>query len=52
MDEVVGAIGYAYRSSIRLLESSNFKNESILDLLRAVYIHAMAEVDVVVRGRT
>jgi hypothetical protein len=51
MDEVVQAIGYAYRSSFWLLERSNFQNESILDALIALYVHAMAEVDVVIKGR-
>jgi hypothetical protein len=52
MDEVVGAIAYAYRSSFQLLESNNFKDESILGLLRTVYTCAMAEVEVVIRKRT
>ena len=47
MEEVVKVLGILYRSSFRLLESNNFKDESILDLLRTVYISAMAEVDVV-----
>ncbi len=49
MDEVVGDIAYAYRSSFQLLESNNFKDESILDLLRTLYTFAMAEVEVVTR---
>jgi hypothetical protein len=52
MEEVVKDIGIVYRSSFRLLESNNFKDESILDLLRTVYINAMAEVEVVMRKRT
>ncbi len=48
MEEVVEDIGIVYRSSFRLLECNNFKDESILDLLRTAYISAMAEVDVVV----
>ena len=52
MEEVVKVLGILYRSSFRLLESNNFKDESILDLLRTVYISAMAEVDVVKGGRT
>jgi len=52
MEEVVKDIGIVYRSSFRLLESSNFKDESILDLFRTLYIIAMAEVDVVKRERT
>ena len=52
MEEVVKVLGILYRSSFRLLESNNFKDESILDLLRTVYISAMAEVDVVKRERT
>ena len=38
MEEVVKDIGIVYRSSFRLLESSNFKDESILDLFRTLYI--------------
>ena len=52
MEEVAKDIGIVYRSSFRLLESNNFKDESILDLLRTVYISAMAEVDVVKGERT
>jgi len=52
MEEVVKVLGILYRSSFRLLESNNFKDESILDLLRTVYISAMAEVDVVKGERT
>jgi hypothetical protein len=52
MEEVVKVLGILYRSSFRLLESNNFKDESILDLLRTVYICAIAEVDVVKRERT
>ena len=51
MEEVVKDIGIVYRSSFRLLESNNFKDESILDLFRTLYILAMAEVDVVKRER-
>ena len=47
MEEVVEDLGILYRSSFRLLESNNFKDESIVDLLRTVYISAIAEVDVV-----
>jgi hypothetical protein len=47
MEEIVGVIGSAYRSTFRLLESNNLKNESLLELLRAVYACVMAEVDVV-----
>jgi len=52
MEEVAKDIGIVYRSSFRLLESNNFKDESILDLFRTVYISAMAEVDVVKGERT
>jgi hypothetical protein len=52
MEEVVEDIGIVYRSSFCLLESNNFKDESLLGLLRALYIIAMAEVDVVKRMRT
>jgi len=52
MEEVAKDIGIVYRSSFRLLESNNFKDESILDLFRTLYILAMAEVDVVKRERT
>ena len=52
MEEVVKVLGIVYRSSFRLLETNNFKDESILDLLRTVYISAMAEVDVVKGERT
>jgi hypothetical protein len=41
MEEVVKVLGILYRSSFRLFESNNFKDESILDLLRTVYISAM-----------
>jgi hypothetical protein len=49
MEEVVEDVGIVYRSSFCLLESNNFKDESFLGLLRALYIIAMAEVDVVKR---
>ncbi len=52
MEEVVEDVGIVYRSSFRLLESNNFKDESFLDLLRGLYIIALAEVDVVKRMRT
>ena len=52
MEEVAKDIGIVYRSSFRLLESNNFKDESILDLFRTLYILAMAEMDVVKRERT
>ena len=51
MEEVVKDIGIVYRSSFRLLESNNFKDESILDLFRTLYILALAEVDAVKRER-
>ena len=52
MEEIVGVIGSAYHSTFRLLESNNLKNESLLELLRAVYASIMAEVDVVKGDRT
>jgi hypothetical protein len=52
MEEVVEDIGIVFRSSFRLLETNNFKDESVLDLLRTAYISAMAQVDVVKRQRT
>ena len=52
MEEVVDNIEIVYHSSFCLLESNNFKDESLLGLLRALYIIAMAEVDVVKRMRT
>jgi len=52
VEEVAKDIGIVYRSSFRLLESNNFEDESILDLLRTAYISAMAEVDVVKGERT
>jgi hypothetical protein len=52
MKEVVEDIGIVYRSSFCLLESNNFKDKSFLGLLRALYIIAMAELDVVKRMRT
>jgi hypothetical protein len=52
MEEVVEDFGIVYRSSFRLLESNNFKDESFLDVFRALYIITMAEVDVVKRMRT
>jgi hypothetical protein len=51
MEEVVEDVGIVYRSSFRLLETNNFKNESFLGLLRALYIMGLAEVDVVKRTR-
>ncbi len=52
MEDIVEDVGIVYRSSFRLLESNNFKNESFLGLLRALYIIGLAEVDVVKRMRT
>jgi hypothetical protein len=52
MEEVVEDVGIVYRSSFRLLETNNFKKESFLGLLRALYIIGLAEVDVVKRMRT
>ena len=51
MEEVAKDIGIVYRSSFCLLETNNFKNESFLGLLRALYIMGLAEVDVVKRTR-
>ena len=51
MEEVAKDIGIVYRSSFRLFESNNFKDESILDLFRTLYILALAEVDAVKRER-
>ena len=51
MEEVAKDIGIVYRSSFRLLEINNFKDESILDLFRTLYILALAEVDAVKRER-
>ncbi len=52
MEGVVEDVGIVYRSSFCLLETNNFKNESFLGLLRALYIIGLAEVDVVKRMRT
>jgi CMP-2-keto-3-deoxyoctulosonic acid synthetase len=49
MEEVVGTIGYTYCLTFQLLESNNLNHKSLLDALRALYIHAMAEVNVVKR---
>jgi len=51
MEDVVEDVGIVYRSSFRLLETNNFKSESFLNLLRALYIMGLAEVDVVKRTR-
>jgi len=51
MEDVVEDVGIVYRSSFRLLETNNFKKESFLGLLRALYIMGLAEVDVVKRTR-
>ncbi len=51
MEEVVEDVGIVYRSSFRLLETNNFKNESFLGLLRALYIMGLAEVDAFKRMR-
>jgi hypothetical protein len=47
MEDVVEDIGIVYRTTFRLLETNNFKNESFLRLLRALYIMGLAEVDAV-----
>jgi hypothetical protein len=52
MEEIVKTIGCTYRSSCQLLESNNLKNECLLEALRALYIFAMAEVNVAKRKRT
>jgi hypothetical protein len=52
MEEIVGTIGYTYFSSFRLLERNNFNHALLLCALRSLYIHAMAEVNVVKRKRT
>jgi len=52
MEKIVGTIGYTYHSTFRLLESNNLNHKSLLDALRALYIHAMAEVNVLKRKRT
>ena len=51
MEDVVEDIGIVYRTTFRLLETNNFKNESFLRLLRALYIMGLAEVDAVKRTR-
>ena len=38
MEDVVEDIGIVYRTTFRLLETNNFKNESFLRLLRTLYI--------------
>jgi hypothetical protein len=52
MEEIVGVIGSAYCSSFKLLKSNHVKNESLLELLRAVYTSVMAEVDIIKGDRT
>ena len=47
MEEVVGTIRYTYCLTFQLLESNNLNHKSLLDALRALYIHAMDEVNVV-----
>jgi len=51
MEDVVEDIGIVYRTTFRLLETNNFKNESFLRLLRALYIMGLAEVGAVKRMR-
>ena len=51
MEDVVEDVGIVYRTTFRLLETNNFKNESFLRLLRALYIMGLAEVDAVKRTR-
>ena len=51
MEDVVDDVGIVYRTTFRLLETNNFKNESFLRLLRALYIMGLAEVDAVKRTR-
>jgi len=55
MEEIVGIIGYTYYSTFQLLESKNVNNNCLyclLEALRALYIFAMAEVNVAKRKRT
>jgi len=52
MEEIVGIIGYTYHSTFQLLESKNVNNKCLLEALRALYIFAMAEVNVAKRKRT
>ena len=52
MEEIVGIIGYTYYSTFRLLERNNLNHKLLLRALRALYIHAMAEVTVLKRKRT
>jgi len=52
MEEIVGIIGYTYYSTFQLLESKNVNNKCLLEALRALYIFAMAEVNVAKRKRT
>ena len=52
MEEIVATIGYTYHSSFQLLESNNLKDECLLEALRALYIFAMAEVNVAKRKTT
>ena len=51
MEDVVKDIGIVYRTTFRLLETNNFKNESFLRLLRTLYIMGLAEVGAVKRTR-
>ena len=52
MEEIVGIIGYTYHSTFQLLESKNVNNNCLLEALRALYIFAMAEVNVAKRKTT
>ena len=52
MEEIVGIIGYTYHSIFQLLESTNVNNNCLLEALRALYIFAMAEVNVAKRKTT
>ena len=52
MEEIVGTIGYTYFSSFRLLERNNFNHALLLRALRSLYIHTMAERNVLKRKRT
>jgi hypothetical protein len=52
MEEIARVIEHTYCSVFKLLESSHLKNESLLELLRAVYASVMAGVDIIKEDRT
>jgi hypothetical protein len=52
MEDIVVMIESSYYSTFRLLESTHVNNKYLLKAFRALYIYAMAGVNVVKRERT